>query len=243
MYHVIVLLSHIVVCLQRKRTWNFKNFSTEFYAHPKFFESSDMSTRLCKSCGVIHGKPWDRHCVNAIGPKDTEDGGENIQNKDNEGKNRKENPEHIDPALTLYSELLTTVKGMNSRFASYDKRLTSIAAMVETSRRAPTSTVSTPPAEEEPVFCTAPETQVNTPRDASAGRPVKRITRTKNRHASEPSGTPQAKVIRLDTGASNKRAMDHQPVAAKSTSDPPTQTQHTIGRPVANPVPNVSHMQ
>ena len=34
----------------------------------------------------MHGKPWDRNCVNAVALKDTGEGGGIIQQKDSDGK-------------------------------------------------------------------------------------------------------------------------------------------------------------
>ena len=179
-----------------------------------------MSTRLCKACGVVHASPWDRRCLNAASIQET-------QTK--EGPNETglkeltcgENDTHS--ALAI-SEILTSVKELNNRFTSYDKKFEALALKVNDPRQRlanafgqPSSTVSKNPQDDDSVF-TAPQRKDT---DQSGIKPsVKHSNRPKYRYASDPGGEPPNKIVRVqcltDVGGANERM--HTSSTASNTS-------------------------
>ena len=162
-----------------------------------------MASRLCNKCKIIHPKPWDKNCkgthseqtaMASGGQDDSDEIVDNIEGATGKSSTVKQ--------LELYSQLLTTVKSLDSRFSSYDRRFDELAARIDKNNK--TDSVKQARAHE-PVFG-----QNTEPEDGHKSKDKgKHGTKPKHRHASEPGGAPPGKSLKQTQGATHTVATPH----------------------------------
>ena len=162
-----------------------------------------MASCLCNKCKIIHPKPWDKNCKGNYTEQTTmasggqEDSGDIIDTP--EGATGKSDSVK---QLELYSQLLSTVKSLDSRFSSYDRRFDELAARIEKNNK--TDSVKQNKASE-PVFGHTTELE-DGHRSKDKG---KHGTRPKHRHASEPGSAPSAKALKHTQDVTHTTATPH----------------------------------